>query len=143
MARQIASVTRLTMIEKYQVNFKLKIIEKHKDGFIGKFDNNKKSVIKDRYALTNNIFKKDNKVDINIETIEETEIEEDIIKKKSVTFCCVINSISQNGIYTKKYDKDESIFRRAFWMDERGMITLDESLDRFEIGDVLKIRIKR
>lgn len=133
------------MIEKYQISFRLEITEVIDFGFKGKSEDKKlkkKSIIQDKYALDNHRFQ--GKVKVTLETISPEHIIDDIKRKEFVAFCCVVNEIRANGIYTKKYEENENPFKRVFWMDERGMMTFpDESWNRFEIGDVLKVKIEK
>lgn len=126
--------------------FELKITDVLSDGFIGTDVGTtklfkKKSLIKDKFALRENNFKKDDIVKIKISTIDESKIKED---KKGKEFYCVIFELTNSGFYTKKYDENENRFSRIFLYEARGMITFTkEEFERFDVGDIIKIEVRK
>ena len=133
------------MLEKFKLNYELKIVEIIKGGFIGKSEEfRKNSKIQDNYCFDKNPFNKDDEVEIKIETVDKEEIKEDRISKKSVIFYCIVNEVSLNGFYTKKYKEEENLFKRVFFEEIRGFVTLpDEKMNRFEMGDILRIEVSK
>lgn len=122
------------------ISFELEIIDVLNDGFIGT-ELKKESRISDKFALSNNSFKIGDSVQIKISVINEEDIKKD---KQGKEFYCVINELTNNGLYTKSYDENVSRFKRRFWYESRGMITFPrEEFNRFEVGDILKVEIKK
>lgn len=107
----------------------------------------KSYVVRDNILKSiNNIFKRNSEISIRIENITEKEIKnsEDLIEEKEITFFVVVYETVSNGIYTKEYDADENLFKRTFFYQGRGLITLPEleKSNRFEQGDCLKVGLK-
>jgi len=136
------------MEQKIVILFRLKIKRVFNDGFEGidteskkRFDQ-KTCFVKDKICLKENIYKIGQIVNIKIEVISKEDIKEEIPGKK---FYCVINELTNEGFYTKSFDENESRFMRRQWFNSRGMITFpnEEIGNSFEIGDILKITIRR
>lgn len=116
------------------------------EGFIG-YDLQSKNVsaIKILDKKLSNIFKKDDIVEIIIEYITEDELKEDYISEKEIIIYAVIFEFMPRGFYTKEYDGKENIFKRQFFYNARGYFIIPELETRnlFEIGDCLKIQMKK
>lgn len=132
------------METKLTIKFQLEITNVLKDGFIGKEVKSglfrKEARLQDKFALTNG-FKNGDIVQVTIETINENEIAEDKISPR--IFYRLINELTFYGFFTKLYTKNEDIFKRFFKFEETGMIILFDEEDRFEIGDILKISVRK
>ena len=122
------------------INFKIKITDIINNGFIGTSPNTKKVFRLQDKSLNGHKFKVNQVLDISIVDISKEEIGNDINGKK---FYCVVNEFTNNGFYTKTFDENESIFKRAWRFDERGMFTFPKGFeDEIEYGDILKVEIK-
>ena len=129
------------------IPFKLKITRIFKDGFEGVDAESeklfkKKCFVKDNVCLKNNSYHEGDVVRIIIEIIDKEKLGKEITGKR---FYCVINELTVEGFYTKTFDETESRFKRRFWYESRGMINFpnEKMSERFEVGDILKIEIKK
>lgn len=134
------------MVSQLTIQYNLKIVDITKDGFFGIDPKStdlfkQKVMVKDKFALKDNSYQKDDVVSIKIEVIEESNITNEIKEKQ---FFCVINEFTNNGFYTKHYKEYENRFMRKLFHEARGMMTFyNEDYARLEIGDILKINIRR
>jgi len=130
------------METKLIIKFQLEITNVLKDGFIGKEVKEglfrKDARLQDKFALTKG-FNEGDIVWVTIETINENEIGEDNPR----IFYRLINELTFYGFFTKIYTKKEDIFKRFFKFEETGMIILFDEEDRFELGDIVKISVRK
>lgn len=133
------------MEEHIKLQFRLKIRRILIDGFEG-IDTEQKqlfkqeSTIRDKFALKDTRLKVGDDIIVTIEVITKDNIKED---RKDKEFYCVVNELTNNGFYTKRYDENINRFKRVFWYESRGMITFtEEKYERFEVGDILKISLR-
>ena len=135
------------MLEKVNISYQLKIIEVMEDGFRAVFPDDKRrikniSIVKDTKALKDHSFRKDDIVDITIELADKQR--EDIIELNKVEYYIGIKEITSNGMFTKPYVEAKKYYS-VLWYESRGMITSEvfEEANRFEIGDLIKVTIRR
>ena len=122
-------------------SFNIEIIDTLNNGFIGKDNNFKRRLRIQDTSLKGHNFSNGDKLKITIELIEEEDIKED---KKGKEFYVAINEFANNGFYTKAIKEYENRFKRVFLFEERGMIIFpNDDWERFEVGDVIRVSIKK
>lgn len=118
---------------------RLKIVDVVGDGFFGINQNNNKALVKDKFALKNNGYKIGDVVEVNIELVDEKDVRKE---KKGKEFYCAINDFTNNGFYTKNYKEYEN-WKRLFLYESRGMMTFLNDYNRFNLNDIIKVKIRR
>ena len=133
------------METKLIINFQLEITNVLKDGFIGKEVKSglfrKDARLQDKYISVEG-FKDGGIIQVTIETINEDEIKKDR-KSNPKVFYRIINQLTFYGFFTKLFIKKEDRFKRFFKFEETGLVILFNEEDRFEIGDIVKISVKK
>ena len=133
------------METKLIINFQLEITNVLKDGFIGKEVKSglfrKDARLQDKYISVEG-FKDGGIIQVTIETINEDEIKKDR-KSNPKVFYRIINQLTFYGFFTKLFTKKEDRFKRFFKFEETGLVILFNEEDRFEIGDIVKISVKK
>lgn len=105
------------------------------------------SRIRDKQA-TFSQFKVGDYVEIILTHIEEVDIMEPHMMEfpnETIIFG-VISEMLKNAITLKSYKKNESLFQKTFWYDERGIIINEEIIGKDEslhVGNILKIIVRR
>ena len=133
------------METKLIINFQLEITNVLKDGFIGKEVKSglfrKDARLQDKYISVEG-FKDGGIIQVTIETINEDEIKK-LRKSNPKVFYRIINQLTFYGFFTKLFTKKEDRFKRFFKFEETGLVILFNEEDRFEIGDIVKISVKK